>query len=362
MSNLPSDHYRMQRLVLLPTAGPLPADELRAAVQGLSEQEEHELPALILEQKLQSFWLEALSSHPDLPFSHANREWLRQQCLKTTLHYLGQKKALLELDRILAAAAIPYVIIKGAHIREVIYPNPAWRPSADIDLLVSPQDTFKAVQVLCAQGYTLVANLANVSHEASLTRDTTCLDLHWHIMRPGRTRIDLTGLFLQSRRRCEYFWALDDELTLLVLLTHPVFTEYSTGPQSAIVKLVDLKRWITQRDIDWQRLLTHLAAAGLKTAAWITATFLADLTGCRLPNAVYEAIRPANPRRFLLQQWLNLNLSSRFAAHPVIPKYIFTLLAHDSLQDMFRFIRIFRATRRQDAATLEMLLQAGKHA
>jgi len=353
-----SDPYRLQRLALLPTDDSRPISEIRIALQNLSETEQQQLLALIIQQGLQFFWLETLRELSDLPFISAWRKALKKQCFKDTTRYLAQKKAILELDRLFTAEKIPYALIKGAHIREVVYPNPAYRPSVDIDLLVSPDQKLKAVHSLCAKGYTLFANRANISHEVTLIKDNVHLDLHWHIMRPGRTRVNLTELFLQSRKRYDFFWALDNETTLLVMLTHPVFTEYSTGPQSAIIKLLDLQKWMIRQEIDWQRLLCILDDTGLKTAAWITATILADLTGCLLPSFVRDAILPSGLKRFFLKLWLDQNLSSRFADYPIFPKYVFSLLAHDSVSDIFNFIRVFREEKQKQDKTLDKLQQA----
>jgi hypothetical protein len=355
-----SDPYRFQRLALLATEDSLQISKIRIALQSLSETEQQQLLVLIIEQGLQFFWLESLHELSDLPFISVWRKTLKEQCFKDTTRYLAQKKAILELDRLFTIEKIPYAVIKGAHAREVMYPIPAYRPSVDIDILVSPAEKLKAVHSLCTNGYTLFADRANISHEVSLAKDNVHLDLHWHIMRPGRTRVNLTELLLESRKRCSFFWALDNEMTLLVMLTHPVFTEYSTGPQSAIVKLLDLRKWILGHELEWKRLLHLLEDAGLKTAAWITSTLLADLTGCQLPAFVREAITPSNPKRFLLQHWLDRNLSSKFADHPIFPKYIFTLLAHDSVSDIFHFIRVFQAEQQKQDETFKKLEQVSQ--
>lgn len=356
----PSDHFKLQRLALLPTNNSLPIAQLHSVILRLPDNEKEQLLALIISQSLHFFWLEALRALPEMPFSSTWRKRLKELCFRNTTHYLAQKKTLFELDRLLEMQRIAYAIFKGAHVREVIYANPACRSSVDIDLLVSPNEKTSAIRTLCANGYALSANLANVSHEVTLVKDNVHVDLHWHIMRLGRTRIDLTELYLQSRKRCNFFWSLDNDMTLIVLLTHPVFTEYSTGPQSSIAKLADLKRWITTQEIDWQRVQCLLEASGMKTAAWITSTLLADLTGCHLPTHVYKAISPRNPKHFLLQQWLSRNLSTKFAAHSLVPKYLFTLLAHDNLRDILLFIRMFRAERRKDVSAMEQVQQAAQ--
>ncbi len=355
----PSDHLRLQPLALLPTTNSFPIEELHSAILRLPDHEQQQLLTLIINQSLHFFWLEALRTLPEMPFSSTWRKQLKELCFRNTTHYLAQKKTLFELDRLLEIKRIPYAIFKGAHIREVIYANPACRSSVDIDLLVTPNEKTNVIRTLCANGYTLSANLANVSHEVTLVKDNVHVDLHWHIMRLGRTRIDLTDLYLQSRQRCNFFWSLDNNMTLIVLLTHPVFTEYSSGPQS-IAKLADLQRWITTQEIDWPRVQCLLEDSGMKTAAWITATLLANLTGCHLPAHIYKDLTPKNPKRFLLQQWLSLDLSAKFATYPIVPKYIFTLLAHDNLSDILVFIRMFRAERRKDVAAMEQVQQAAQ--
>jgi hypothetical protein len=354
------DFFQFQRIALFPTVEPLPVHELHIALKSFSVFDQKALLDMISKQGLQFFWLEALKSIPSLPFAAAGLSTLKERCYRCAALYLAQKRAILEVDNLFQASHLPYAVFKGAHIREVVYDNPVFRTAVDIDLLVHPEDKEKAVGVLCANGFTLHPRRTNITHEVSLSKDNIALDLHWHIMRPGRTRIELTSVLLQSRVRCGYFWALDNELTLLVLLTHSVFTKYSTGPQSSLVRLVDLRQWISKQKIDWPWLLCLLEEAGLKTAAWITATLLADLTGCCLPAWVYNAISPQQPKRFILEKWLRLNLSSALENYPFVPKYIFTLLAHERFSDVFRFVRTFRLNRLREDELLENLQQAAQ--
>ena len=352
------DPYRLQRLALLPTSDRPSKEAILRECEDLTPQDRKEFIALILRQGLACFWLATLPTRPALPFSTTDRELLRMQCFRQATRYLAQKKTLLEIDTILSAAAITYAVFKGALTREVVYADPAFRPSADIDLLISPADTLRAVTTLCKIGYTLSANRENVSNEVTLSKDKVHLDLHWHIMRPGRPRINMTELYLQSRQRYDYFWGLDRESALLVLLTHSVFTEYSTGPGSSVLKLADLAMWIEKHDINWQRALHLLEISGMKTAAWITATLLANLTKWRLPPSIYQALQPHCLKSLALRKWLDHNLSARFIHHPALPKYLFTLLAHDTFGDRVHFIRTFLKERRQQDAVMRQLLQA----
>ena len=352
------DPYRLQRLALLPTSGRLSKEAILRECEELSREDCKELITLILHHGLACFWLATLPAHPAHSFSPADREVLRMRCFSQATRYLAQKKTLLEIDTVLSAAAIAHAVFKGALTREVVYADPAFRPSADIDILISPADKLRAVTTLCKTGYILSANGENTSHEVTLAKDNVHLDLHWHIMRPGRTRFNMTDLYLKSRQWHDYFWGLDRESALLVLLTHSVFTEYSTGPGSSVLKLADLGMWIEKHDIDWQRALHLLEISGMKTAAWITATLLANLSDWRLPPSIYQALQPHRLKSLVLGKWLGRNLTARFINHPALPKYLFTFLAHDNFGDRVHFIRAFLKERQQQAAVMRQLLQA----
>jgi hypothetical protein len=352
---LSNDYYFLQRITLLASTHPLPGDSIRAALKKLAPEEIAELISFIVHQKMMFFWMKAQRQLPDLPFSQESRESLRNICFKRTSLYLLQKKTILDLDNFFKAEKIAYVLFKGAHVREMVYDNPAFRPALDIDVLVSKKDRLHVIRLLSVKGYTLIPRIEDADHEVTLVRHDINIDLHWHIMRPGRARIELTDLFLQSRQRCGYFWGLDNETSLLVLLTHPVFTKYATAPQSAIIWFIDLLEWLKKRPIDWQRLLVLLEQSGLKTAAWIMATTLDILTGYRLPVFFLQAITPTKLKRIFLRKWLEMNLSYRWAKHPFVVKYFFTLAAHDNLSDVFRFIGTYQREKRNSPGYLAEL-------
>jgi hypothetical protein len=61
-----------------------------------------------------------------------------------------------ELNRILAAfqaSGIPAIVLKGAAVSHIIYPEPALRPMSDLDLLVSPSDAQGAQALLSRLGF-----------------------------------------------------------------------------------------------------------------------------------------------------------------------------------------------------------------
>jgi hypothetical protein len=92
--------------------------------------------------------------------------------------YMAQKAALRELDGIFEAQGIRYAVIKGAHVRELVYADPALRAASDIDLLVAPEQRLAAVDAIKEAGFTLFVNPDVVSHEVSLARGGVDVDLH----------------------------------------------------------------------------------------------------------------------------------------------------------------------------------------
>lgn len=76
----------------------------------------------------------------------ASIDALRLARMSATAGYLQQRMALEQIDQHFAAQNIPYLVIKGAHVRECVYPDPALRPANDMDILVSPQDRQRAAR------------------------------------------------------------------------------------------------------------------------------------------------------------------------------------------------------------------------
>lgn len=94
----------------------------------------------------------------------------------------------------LRAAGIRVAAIKGLAYAKTLYAHPAERPMGDVDLLVPVADRSRARSVLAEVGFTRAP--ASVLHHAEAwTRGDLALDLHWNIIAPGRSRIDLEGLW-----------------------------------------------------------------------------------------------------------------------------------------------------------------------
>ncbi len=178
----------------------------------------------------------------------------------------------------------------------------------------------------------------NISHEISLVKGGISIDLHWDIMRPGRTRIPMTEILLKTRKEFPTHWGLDNDATLFLMLVHPVFTKYSTTPHSTLIRIVDLAHWIETKEPDWEQIESWLEDAGVRTAAWITLEWLRQLAQITPPASFMECIQPGKLRINYLRYWIKKNLSSRLINYPRLIQITFTLPAHDKFSDAMQAI------------------------
>ena len=222
-----SDEHRAfhrHRLALTVADPNATADTVRQAIAEIAQFGPAFYTDFLPRQGLSSYWHHTLEQHGLANvIEPAVRSALKQVRLSEAVSYMAQKAALQELDRLFEAKGIRYAVIKGTHVRELVYTDPALRPASDIDLLVVPEQRLAAVDALKEAGFMLFVNPDNVSHEAVLAGGGVDVDLHWDILRPGRTRIDTVPILLARRCRSADTWGLDDaDVVFLMLVTRPL--------------------------------------------------------------------------------------------------------------------------------------------
>ena len=301
---------------------------------------------------MSSYWHHTLERHGLADtIEPAVRSALKQARLSETVSYMAQKAVLQELDRLFEAKGIRYAVIKGTHVRELVYTEPALRPASDIDLLVAPEQRIAAVHALKEAGFTLFINPDIISHEASLTRGGVDIDLHWDILRPGRTRIDTVPILLARRRRSADIWGLDDPDVVFLMLVHPAFAKYVCSPNMDLNKVIDFTLWVTRPNCDWDAVATLLEQTGLCTAAWTVLKWYAMLLkpGTQhVPDTFIARIAPGPLRQRYLTQWLERDLPTRWLDKPARIQFGFTLFLHDRPADAWHALAsILLARRRQ---------------
>jgi hypothetical protein len=249
--------------------------------------------------------------------------------------------------------------MKGAHVRECVYPDPALRPASDIDILIAGSDRRRAANVLLETGHTVHVEPTNVSHEATFSQGAVDIDLHWSILRPGRTRVDLTAELLARRQRTNGLWGLSDNDTLFLMLTHPAFAKYVCSPNMGLSRVADFLLWIQMRPVDWPAVLRLLQRSGLKTAAWAMLNWFRMLAPPDAPATLggwIETVRPGRLRAAYLRQWLLHDLPSRWLDRPLLIQFGFTLPLHDRPGDVLHALRGLQQARKNRLRDARILL------
>jgi len=335
------DAYSLHRTALQPLLPTANEKDLIESCKQIDKIDETRFINFLQQQGLAPMWSKALRNASDTSLvSDVFIETLHQSRLQATGAYMLQSQGLKDIKSTFESENINHVIFKGCHIRELIYDEPAIRPACDIDVLISLGDQVKAIQALVNAGYQFAMNPENISHEMTLNKGGISIDLHWDIMRPGRTRVPMVENLLKTRIEYITHWGFSNEATLFLMLVHPVFTKYSTTPHSTLIRIVDLAHWIEIKELDREQLYDWLEEAGMQTAAWITLEWLRQLTEVVIPGFFIKKIQPDSLKTIYLKHWIKENYSSKFLGHPLWIQVAFTLPAHDNLTDAFNAIKI----------------------
>lgn len=303
-------------------------------------------------------WSNLLAQQNDaLHLSEDFHSTLHQARLRATGEYLIQHHNLKQVKHSLNAANIAHVVYKGAHNRELLYSEPALRPAVDIDILVSSENKTAAIKTLMQAGYSFEPLAINISHEASLKKGSTCIDLHWDILRPGRARTPIAATLLNTKKDHGSHWGMSNEAAAFVMLVHPVFAKYGTAPQAALMRQVDLHRILALETIHWPTVIRYLESCGLKTAAWITLHWHSLITDTFPVPEVMQALAPGPARRAYLRYWVNNNLSSRMMNTPIAIQLGLTLPAHDKFSDAIRAVKRAKVLQQREQKELQQIMK-----
>ena len=137
--------------------------------------------------------------------------------------YVRYCRAEEELGRVLNAAGIPFVILKG-NAAAVYYRKPELRRMGDIDFLVLQKDFAKAREVLIQNGYKVTKELGYNPRHMSFKKNGVSFELHHHF---SHDDLDIEEYLIEGLSRCvtasigkHEFPMLPESENGLVLLDH----------------------------------------------------------------------------------------------------------------------------------------------
>ncbi len=261
---------------------------------------------------------------------------LHKSRIVAAAHYLQQTAVLQQLHKIFEAAGIQYAVFKGCQVREQVYDTPSDRQACDIDVLITYEQRLIAARVLAQTGFKLSANRRNIGHEVSFHLHGVDIDLHWDILRTGRTARPLTTSLLAMRSEIADFWGLDDTATAFVLLVHSTFSKYVNSRNALLIRLLDLQRLLDQQPVSMERLQELLSQARLHTAAWATLYWASHMLNWPVPQHIQAILKQHKIRQRFLRLWIEQGWSDSMRNNPAVIHSYLTLMLHDRSIDAFK--------------------------
>lgn len=164
------------------------------------------------------------------------------------------------IQAVLDEHQIPVLWLKGIALAPTIYPSPATRPMADIDVLVSREHYAQALQILQQTGYQ--GDTSSLNPYATKHFTLTGGADHSLIIEVHHTLFDENDP--QSPSAFAWFWAqrtnthpltLTPAAHLLYLAAHALL--YHGEIEFFLQRFFDMHLLITQTEIDWDVVLNH---------------------------------------------------------------------------------------------------------
>jgi len=244
----------------------------------------------------------------------------------------------------LAHDGIPAVVLKAPALAERVYPDPAWRPFADLDILVRPEDRRRADAALLALGHRRVPDghtwEFDVAHDGATLYagpEGIHVDLHWALMTEPRFAWSgeaeravwehAAPVMLAGRPALE----LAREDLVLYLATHLAVHHALAG----LLRHWDVALVLAAGRLDWDALLGRATRWRVRRALAYVLRGVEEAFGPLVPPAVLAALSPRGPRAALLDRLLR----DADAARRVRREYLVTLLLIDRGRDVGASLR-----------------------
>ncbi|MBM2840101.1 MAG: hypothetical protein HW412_629 [Bacteroidetes bacterium] len=242
---------------------------------------------------------ERLSSFRPTPLVPKNIEKaLKESSIAIAFRNTKLYQALEKVLKKLEAGSIPVLVLKGAHLAELVYENIALRPMDDIDLLVHKQDLSKTEEALLGLGYVHTETKPPVTSPHHLTpfvkSGEAAIEIHWTIPPSDLFRIDVDGIWERSRTATISGVAtrvLGPEDLLLHLCLHAsVHHRFGIGLRPLCDIAETVRRY--ESELDWDELQQRSRGWGAVTAVYLTLRVAAELVGAAVPKTILERMMP----------------------------------------------------------------------
>lgn len=197
-------------------------------------------------------------------------------------------------------AKVPFILLKGGHLAEVVYQDPAARLMTDLDLMVARRDLDRASEVIVSQGYqpgkkywsefetTFSHQLPTFSGQGLYP-----IELHWTILLPDLPfKIDIDGLWERKQTiKIDDFdsQVLSPEDLLLHLGLHAAAQHKLTGGLRLIYDIALVLNVFGKR-INWQELSKRCSEWNAKIPMLLVFQLCDSIFGIGAPEAFLEGV------------------------------------------------------------------------
>ncbi len=293
-----------------------------------------------------------LNADPEIP-QDILRNW-RHISIRVLLKYRRSLRATVKLFSILEEEKISAVTLRGMALAQWIYPNPALRPMADVDILVKPDVRHTIVDRLGKYGLLPVKILRS---QFVYEIDNTFFEIHWSFLTPKRYRraADFDN-WIDSRRTINTvegkIYCLTPENEFLNVISH-AFIHHELD---SLLKLVDIALLSREKDMDWEYIHTWCKRASMMRLFCFTLAFgdyLFDLSlknkctqfGAKLPRQEDKVFEAYSSRLFEDDLWINFVRRKKnllfIAERPIVKlKQLLRLLSLDETSEFFSLILV----------------------
>jgi hypothetical protein len=268
------------------------------------------------------------------------RERLERALMTARARHLVMTAELARVLRGCRAAGLPVIVLKGPALAETVYPEPALRPFADLDLLVRPEDRLA-----------MDALLRDLGHRRRADEHSWEFDIAWDgatlYETPAGVRVDLHwALLTEARFACDHreqrgVW---DRAAPLTLAGEPAL---GLGREDLVLHLAAhlavhhslaglLRYWdlalVLERtaDLDWTALAARAVRWRVRRALYFALQGACAAFGAPVPPGVLAALRPGGPRAALLGALVRRLPADRLQRL----EYLVTLLLVDRGRDL----------------------------
>ena len=181
--------------------------------------------------------------------AEAQPQW-RTKAMAILLFNLRALRATVALFRLLDAAGIPAVAMRGVVLANRDYASPEERSMRDVDILLMPDAREAVLQTLARAGHQPCERLRS---QDVFQIEGVVLELHWSLLSAKRYRGCIDGpAWLQSRTALDTpdgrIYVLSKEYELIGLILHAFIHHELT----IFKQLLDIALFMGQDDLDWE--------------------------------------------------------------------------------------------------------------